>query len=77
MRDEVFDREEKLFRGLEKAVRQLVKNVHCYLQQTQVGLYVEANRFQLNALLFLMYFFVVAGDGVCSYPESPGHGEHC
>ncbi|XP_070777614.1 rho guanine nucleotide exchange factor 38 [Enoplosus armatus] len=35
VRDEVFDREEKLFRSLEKAVRQLVKNVQCYLQQTQ------------------------------------------
>lgn len=37
VRDEVFDREEKLFRSLEKAVRQLVKNVQCYLQHTQVG----------------------------------------
>lgn len=37
VRDEVFDREEKLFRGLEKAVRQLVKNVQCYLQHTQVA----------------------------------------
>lgn len=36
MRDEIFDREEKLFRSLEKAVRQLVKNVHWYLQHTQV-----------------------------------------
>lgn len=36
VRDEVFDHEEKLFRGLEKAVRQLVKNVQCYLQHTQV-----------------------------------------
>ncbi|KAI3353135.1 hypothetical protein L3Q82_019686 [Scortum barcoo] len=35
VRDEVFDREEKLFRSLEKAVRQLVKNVQCYLQYTQ------------------------------------------
>ncbi|KAG7485385.1 rho guanine nucleotide exchange factor 38 [Solea senegalensis] len=35
VRDEIFDKEEKLFRGLEKAVRQLVKNVHCYLQHTQ------------------------------------------
>ncbi|XP_040892420.1 rho guanine nucleotide exchange factor 38 [Toxotes jaculatrix] len=35
VRDEVFDREEKLFRSLEKAVRQLVKNVHCYVQHTQ------------------------------------------
>uniref|UniRef100_A0A3Q2XEI0 Dynamin-binding protein n=1 Tax=Hippocampus comes TaxID=109280 RepID=A0A3Q2XEI0_HIPCM len=37
VRDEVFDREEKLFRSLEKAVRQLVKNVQSYLQYTQVG----------------------------------------
>ncbi|XP_028312137.1 rho guanine nucleotide exchange factor 38 [Gouania willdenowi] len=35
VRDELFDREEKLFRNLEKAVRQLVKNVHCYLQHAQ------------------------------------------
>ncbi|KAM9314072.1 rho guanine nucleotide exchange factor 38 isoform 1-T1 [Pholidichthys leucotaenia] len=35
VRDEVFDREEKVFRSLEKAVRQLVKNLHCYLQQVQ------------------------------------------
>ncbi|XP_004549489.1 rho guanine nucleotide exchange factor 38 isoform X1 [Maylandia zebra] len=35
VRDEVFDREEKLFRSLEKAARQLVKNVQCYLQYTQ------------------------------------------
>ncbi|XP_067355061.1 rho guanine nucleotide exchange factor 38 isoform X2 [Channa argus] len=35
VRDEVFDREEKLFRSLEKAVRQLVKNVQCYLQYAQ------------------------------------------
>ncbi|KAM9819509.1 rho guanine nucleotide exchange factor 38 [Syngnathus typhle] len=35
VRDEVFDREEKLFRGLEKAVRQLVKNLQSYLQYTQ------------------------------------------
>ncbi|KAM4603411.1 rho guanine nucleotide exchange factor 38 [Polymixia lowei] len=35
VRDEVFDKEEKLFRSLEKAARQLVKNVHCYLQHTQ------------------------------------------
>ncbi|XP_019110839.1 rho guanine nucleotide exchange factor 38 [Larimichthys crocea] len=35
VRDEVFDREEKLFRSLEKAVRQLVKNVQCYLQYVQ------------------------------------------
>ncbi|KAK9540476.1 hypothetical protein VZT92_002926 [Zoarces viviparus] len=35
VRDEIFDREEKLFRSLEKAVRQLAKNVQCYLQHTQ------------------------------------------
>ncbi|XP_034044306.1 rho guanine nucleotide exchange factor 38 isoform X1 [Thalassophryne amazonica] len=35
VRDEVFDKQEKLFRNLEKAVRQLVKNVHFYLQHTQ------------------------------------------
>uniref|UniRef100_A0A3Q0SUA4 Dynamin-binding protein n=1 Tax=Amphilophus citrinellus TaxID=61819 RepID=A0A3Q0SUA4_AMPCI len=33
--NEVFDKEEKFFRSLEKAVRQLVKNVQCYLQYTQ------------------------------------------
>ncbi|CAL9700113.1 unnamed protein product [Knipowitschia caucasica] len=35
VRDEVFDREEKLFRSLEKAVRQMVKNIQCYMQETQ------------------------------------------
>ncbi|XP_054459800.1 rho guanine nucleotide exchange factor 38 isoform X1 [Anoplopoma fimbria] len=35
VRDEIFDKEEKLFRSLEKAVRQLVKNVQWYLQHTQ------------------------------------------
>ncbi|KAM9770073.1 rho guanine nucleotide exchange factor 38 [Menidia menidia] len=35
VRDEVFDREEKLFRSLEKAVRQMVKNVQFYIQDTQ------------------------------------------
>ncbi|KAM6972677.1 rho guanine nucleotide exchange factor 38 [Aplochiton taeniatus] len=35
VRDEVFDKEEKQFRSLEKAVRQLVKNVHVYLLHTQ------------------------------------------
>ncbi|XP_016430652.1 rho guanine nucleotide exchange factor 38-like [Sinocyclocheilus rhinocerous] len=35
VRDEAFDREEKLFRSLEKAVRQLVKNTSCYLLYTQ------------------------------------------
>uniref|UniRef100_H3DL01 Dynamin-binding protein n=1 Tax=Tetraodon nigroviridis TaxID=99883 RepID=H3DL01_TETNG len=34
VRDEIFDREEKLFRS-EKAVRLLVKNVHWYLQHAQ------------------------------------------
>lgn len=37
MRDEVFDREEKLFRSLEKAVRQLAKNVQFYLLHIQVS----------------------------------------
>nr|XP_046164441.1 rho guanine nucleotide exchange factor 38 isoform X1 [Oncorhynchus gorbuscha] len=43
VRDEVFDKEEKLFRSLEKAVRQLVKNVHCYLIHIQemVGVVVQ------------------------------------
>ncbi|XP_042174590.1 rho guanine nucleotide exchange factor 38 isoform X1 [Oncorhynchus tshawytscha] len=43
VRDEVFDKEEKLFRSLEKAVRQLVKNVHCYLIHIQemVGVAVQ------------------------------------
>ncbi len=36
VRDEEFDKEEKLFRSLEKAVRQLVKNITCYLLYTQV-----------------------------------------
>ncbi|XP_026060213.1 rho guanine nucleotide exchange factor 38 [Carassius auratus] len=35
VRDEAFDKEEKLFRSLEKAVRQLVKNITCYLLYTQ------------------------------------------
>ncbi|XP_053712746.1 rho guanine nucleotide exchange factor 38 [Synchiropus splendidus] len=35
VRDENFDREEKLFRSLEKAVRVLVKNVQCYLLHIQ------------------------------------------
>ncbi|KAG5848382.1 hypothetical protein ANANG_G00097880 [Anguilla anguilla] len=35
VKDELFDREEKLFRGLEKAVRQLVKNVCFYLLHAQ------------------------------------------
>uniref|UniRef100_A0A672LVV4 Dynamin-binding protein n=1 Tax=Sinocyclocheilus grahami TaxID=75366 RepID=A0A672LVV4_SINGR len=36
VRDEEFDKEEKLFRSLEKAVRQLVKNITCYLLYTQM-----------------------------------------
>ncbi|XP_019717421.1 rho guanine nucleotide exchange factor 38 [Hippocampus comes] len=43
VRDEVFDREEKLFRSLEKAVRQLVKNVQSYLQYTQEMVSVAVN----------------------------------
>ncbi|KPP67734.1 rho guanine nucleotide exchange factor 38-like [Scleropages formosus] len=35
VKDEVFDKEEKLFRSLEKCVRQLVKNVCCYLYHVQ------------------------------------------
>nr|XP_023654877.1 rho guanine nucleotide exchange factor 38 [Paramormyrops kingsleyae]XP_023654878.1 rho guanine nucleotide exchange factor 38 [Paramormyrops kingsleyae] len=35
VKDEAFDREEKLFRSLEKAVRLLVKNVCCYLHHVQ------------------------------------------
>lgn len=35
VRDEVFDREEKFFRSLEKAVRLLVKNIQVYIQETQ------------------------------------------
>ncbi|XP_041117101.1 rho guanine nucleotide exchange factor 38-like [Polyodon spathula] len=35
VKDEKFDEEEKKFRNLEKAVRQLVKNVYCYFQHTQ------------------------------------------
>ncbi|KAB5581312.1 hypothetical protein PHYPO_G00174130 [Pangasianodon hypophthalmus] len=35
VRDEAFDREEKLFRNLEKAVRQLIKNLNVYLLHAQ------------------------------------------
>ncbi|KAG7278560.1 hypothetical protein CRUP_033428 [Coryphaenoides rupestris] len=35
VKDEVFDREEKLFRSLEKAVKQLLKDVHAYVQQAK------------------------------------------
>ncbi|XP_029948854.1 rho guanine nucleotide exchange factor 38 [Salarias fasciatus] len=46
VRDEIFDREEKLFRCLEKAVRQLVKNVYCCLQHTQEMVSVAAQNAQ-------------------------------
>ncbi|XP_037621243.1 rho guanine nucleotide exchange factor 38 isoform X1 [Sebastes umbrosus] len=46
VRDEVFDREEKLFRSLEKAVRQLVKNVQFYLQHTQEMVSVAVQNIQ-------------------------------
>ncbi|KAL4640473.1 rho guanine nucleotide exchange factor 38 [Arapaima gigas] len=35
VKDEVFDKEEKRFRSLEKCVRQLVKNICCYLYHVQ------------------------------------------
>ncbi|XP_053478190.1 rho guanine nucleotide exchange factor 38 isoform X2 [Ictalurus furcatus] len=38
VRDEAFDREEKLFRNLEKAVRQLIKNLNVYLLHAQAPL---------------------------------------
>ncbi|KAI5107603.1 rho guanine nucleotide exchange factor 38 isoform X2 [Silurus meridionalis] len=41
VRDEAFDREEKLFRNLEKAVRQLVKNLNVYLLYAQDMAVVE------------------------------------
>ncbi|KAG8014736.1 Rho guanine nucleotide exchange factor 38, partial [Nibea albiflora] len=46
VRDEVFDREEKLFRSLEKAVRLLVKNVQCYLQYVQEMVSVSVQNVQ-------------------------------
>ncbi|XP_042249906.1 rho guanine nucleotide exchange factor 38-like [Thunnus maccoyii] len=46
VRDEIFDREEKLFRSLEKAVRQLVKNVQFYLQHTQEMVSVAVQKVQ-------------------------------
>ncbi|KAK5865581.1 hypothetical protein PBY51_019843 [Eleginops maclovinus] len=46
VRDEVFDREEKLFRSLEKAVRQLVKNVQFYLQHIQEMVSVAVQKVQ-------------------------------
>ncbi|XP_062851532.1 rho guanine nucleotide exchange factor 38 isoform X2 [Trichomycterus rosablanca] len=43
VRDEVFDKEEKTFRNLEKAVRQLIKNLNFYLLHTQdmIGVAVQ------------------------------------
>ncbi|KAM3865497.1 rho guanine nucleotide exchange factor 38 [Diretmus argenteus] len=46
VRDEIFDQAEKLFRSLEKAVRQLVKNVQCYLQYTQEMVSVAVHNVQ-------------------------------
>ncbi|KAJ8281068.1 hypothetical protein GJAV_G00063130 [Gymnothorax javanicus] len=46
VKDEVFDKEEKLFRGLEKAVRQLVKNVCCYLHHAQEMISVAVHNVQ-------------------------------
>lgn len=37
MRDNTFNREEKLFRSLEKTVRHCVKNISFCLQHIQVG----------------------------------------
>eukprot|EP00062_Callorhinchus_milii_P007614 gi/632949424/ref/XP_007890149.1/ PREDICTED: rho guanine nucleotide exchange factor 38 isoform X2 [Callorhinchus milii] len=38
VKDEIFDREEKMFRNLEKAVRLCAKNTSCYLQNIQEGI---------------------------------------
>ncbi|KAJ3614454.1 hypothetical protein NHX12_018026, partial [Muraenolepis orangiensis] len=46
VKDEAFDKEEKLFRSLEKAVKQLVKDVHAYLQQVQEMVSVAAQNVQ-------------------------------
>ncbi|KAK0136331.1 Rho guanine nucleotide exchange factor 38 [Merluccius polli] len=46
VKDEAFDKEEKLFRSLEKAVKQLVKDVHSYLQQVQEMVSVAAQNVQ-------------------------------
>uniref|UniRef100_A0A3Q1FAM3 Dynamin-binding protein n=1 Tax=Acanthochromis polyacanthus TaxID=80966 RepID=A0A3Q1FAM3_9TELE len=64
VRDEVFDREEKLFRSLEKAVRQLVKNVHCYLQYTQVISYFPTEKKQHLTNLHLLSFFSLQKDSM-------------
>ncbi|MGH0167183.1 UNVERIFIED_CONTAM: hypothetical protein FKN15_053361 [Acipenser sinensis] len=52
VKDERFDKEEKMFRNLEKAVRQLGKNVYYYFQHTQeiVSLVVE-NAEELQIIL--------------------------
>ncbi|KAK5926141.1 hypothetical protein CgunFtcFv8_021736 [Champsocephalus gunnari] len=46
VRDDVFDREEKLFRSLEKAVRQLAKNVQFYLLHIQEMVSVAVQKVQ-------------------------------
>ncbi|XP_056442271.1 rho guanine nucleotide exchange factor 38 [Gadus chalcogrammus] len=46
VKDEAFDKEEKLFRSLEKAVKQLVKDVHFYLQQAQEMVAVAVHNVQ-------------------------------
>ncbi|KAJ8335784.1 hypothetical protein SKAU_G00391260 [Synaphobranchus kaupii] len=46
VKDEVFDKEEKLFRCLEKAVRQLVKNVCGYLYHAQEMISVAVHNVQ-------------------------------
>uniref|UniRef100_A0A673HVB1 Dynamin-binding protein n=1 Tax=Sinocyclocheilus rhinocerous TaxID=307959 RepID=A0A673HVB1_9TELE len=51
VRDEAFDREEKLFRSLEKAVRQLVKNTSCYLLYTQMISIAVQNAQDLEAII--------------------------
>ncbi|XP_056619988.1 rho guanine nucleotide exchange factor 38 [Triplophysa dalaica] len=52
VRDEGFDREEKIFRSLEKAVRQLVKNLNCYLLFTQEMISIAMQNTQdLEAIL--------------------------
>ncbi|CAL8331555.1 unnamed protein product [Lota lota] len=46
VKDEAFDKEEKLFRSLEKAVKQLAKDVHSYLQQVQEMVSVAVHNVQ-------------------------------
>ena len=52
VRDYLFDKEEKLFRSLEKAVRLLVKNVLYYLQQAQVLSHKTTELFRRLFLFF-------------------------